>query len=197
MITDETDTTIALQPETEVEQALLSELFTRLNNIADAPGHPEKIGSKLVYYTLDVDNYDLDLSLWREAECGVDEHGRLSPEPGSRALLVHHGADAEDASSGSPTQEQIDEAVEAISEDVEETGEENKIVAESPFDPTTRTVDEIRATVDESWDDAQLRAMYEEEVNGEARVTAMEYIGGCISEGVGVDSGGEEGEVEG
>lgn len=90
MITDETPTTIALQPETVLEQQLLSELFTRLTNIGEAPSHPEKVGTTICYYTLDLSEYELDDDLFAKAECGVNEHGKIDPEPGSRALVVQH-----------------------------------------------------------------------------------------------------------
>ena len=136
MKTDETPTSIALQPETEVEQALLSETFTRLTNLAEAPGHPEKVGSTLCYYTLDVDNYDLDLDLWREAECGVNEHGKLDPEPGSRALVVVHSPEEAEREA---SQEAVDEAVESLSE-----GGESPTIAD--FSPEEAEVAEELAT---------------------------------------------------
>jgi hypothetical protein len=116
MKTDETtyDTRIALQPETDLEQEILAETFTRLNNLADAPGHPEKVGSTVVFYTLNLQEYDeLDHDLWMEADVVVSETGQLSPEPGSRALVVIH---AEEDGSGAATEEQIEEAVEAVAE---------------------------------------------------------------------------------
>lgn len=99
MKSDENETRIALQPETAVEQALLSELFARLTEITDAPSHPEKIGNTVVYYTPDVDEFDgLDHDLWESTELGVNEHGMLDPEAGSRALVVvHTPAAAEEA----------------------------------------------------------------------------------------------------
>jgi len=119
METTENDERIVLQPETELEQQLLAELFTRLNNVAEAPTHPTNVGSQLIYYTLDLGVYDdLNLDLWREAECGVDESGRLDPEAGSRALVViHTQGDDESVSEGEATQEQVDEAVESLAED--------------------------------------------------------------------------------
>lgn len=168
MKTDENSTRIALQPETEVEQGLLAELFSRLNNVAEAPSHPEKVGSTVVYYTLDVDMYDdLDHGLWTDAECGVNENGRLDPEPGSRALIVVHGEDEEDE----PSQEDIDEAVEMLADDADDPE-----VSEPPFDPTSRTVDELKDELASVQDAPQLRGIYEAELNGEARKTALEAI---------------------
>lgn len=121
MRTHEDETRIALQPETTVEQGLLLELFHRLQAIADAPSHPEKVGNTLVFYTLDVPEYDgLDHELWEEAECGVDEHGRLDPEPGSRALVVIHSGEPDvqvtqvPVNGQHPTEQQVDDAVEAV-----------------------------------------------------------------------------------
>jgi len=180
METDETDTTIALQPETEIEQSLLAELFTRLNNVAhDAPNHPSKVGSTMVYYTLDVPEYDgLDSDLWDEAECGVNEHGQLDPEPGSRALIVVHTREEGEAG-GEATQEDVDEAVEMMVEDAEE-----REVAEPPFDPGAKTVSELEDALGDGDDltAAELRGLYEAEVNGEARKTALEGIEEMLNE---------------
>lgn len=115
MQTDESEASIALQPETETEQALLAELFTRLTNISEAPPHPTKLGNRLVFYTLDVDEYDgLNEDLWEEAECTVNDNGQLDPEPGSRALVVFPNGPPEQ--SDQPTEEEVDEAVEAVKE---------------------------------------------------------------------------------
>ena len=129
MKTDETDVRIALQPETDVEQALLAELFTRLSNLSDAPEHPEKVGTEQVFYTLDVAEYDLDGDLWERADCRVNQHGRLDPEPGSRALVVVHGEAPEpepaDDESSHATQEDIEQAVEAVAT-ADEDGDDNE-----------------------------------------------------------------------
>ena len=86
---------VAVQPENEVEQQLVGALFTRLNNVVDAPAHPEKNGSRLCYYTLDLDGYpDLDHDLWSEADIGVTEGGLIDPDAGSRALVIVHDPDA-------------------------------------------------------------------------------------------------------
>lgn len=99
MKSDENESRIALQPETAVEQALLSELFARLTEITDAPSHPEKIGNTLVFYTPDVGEYGgLDHDLWESAELRVNEHGMLDPEAGSRALVVVHTPEAAEES---------------------------------------------------------------------------------------------------
>jgi hypothetical protein len=120
MRTHQNESRIALQPENEVEQSLLSELFTRLNNVSEAPEHPTKVGSRLCFYTLDIPMYDdLDQDLWEEAECDVNEHGRLDPEPGSRALVVVYNQGANEAS-----QEDVDKAVQAVEESP--AGEDNE-----------------------------------------------------------------------
>lgn len=97
MRTDETSIPgrIAMQPETRVEQSLLSEMFVRLQALSDAPDHPTKIGTELVFYTLDLAGYsDLDLELADEAGIDIDDHGKIDPEPGSRALVVIYDQDA-------------------------------------------------------------------------------------------------------
>lgn len=123
MKTDQSEEVVALQPESEIEQSLLKELFTRLTALTDAPPHPSKVGDELVYYTLDVTEYDdLDHDLFEDADCSVNEHGQLDPDPGSRALVVTYGpAEEEDveevqSTGGHPTEQQIDEAVEAVAE---------------------------------------------------------------------------------
>lgn len=130
MNTHETEAEIALQPETEVEQALLAELFTRLNNITEAASHPDKVGSVLVHYSLDVDWFDgLDHELAETADCRVNEHGKLDPEPGSRALIVVHG-DQPDAEAEKELEEKTEEAVEEAVEEVKEAevSDENEYV---------------------------------------------------------------------
>lgn len=120
MRTHKSDSRIALQPENEVEQSLVSELFARLNNITEAAEHPTNVGSRLVYYTLDLQMYDdLNLNLWGEAECGVDEHGRLDPSPGSRALVAIFDPEKE-----TQADSEVEEAVESVAE--AESGDGNE-----------------------------------------------------------------------
>lgn len=93
MKTDETthDGRIALQPETVIEQDLLAELFGRLEHISQAPPHPDKVGTRTVFYTLDVPDYDeLNHDLFSDADLDVDDHGRIDPDAGSRALVIVH-----------------------------------------------------------------------------------------------------------
>lgn len=147
MRTDETDTRIALQPETAVEQSILAELFGRLDAISEAPPHPEKVGNRFVFYTLDMAEYGgLDHDLADGAECGVNEHGQLDPEPGSRALVVVHDPEAEMAeeqpaeeadvedTGGHATEEEIEDAVEGLSEGEDEendhTVDANRLASE-------------------------------------------------------------------
>lgn len=132
MRTDENDTRIAVQPETTIEQQLLSELFTRLNNLGhEAPAHPEKVGSTLCYYTLDTDEYDVNADLAAEAECGVNEHGTLDPEPGSRVLIIVHNDAGDEASDGAASQDDIDEAVEAVAD---AAGDDDNEYTQTPED---------------------------------------------------------------
>lgn len=127
MKTDESASRIALQPESEVEQALLAELFDRLVQMSDAPKHPQKVGSQLVFYTLDVDQYDgLDHDLWDDADCDINEHGQLDPEAGSRALVVIHDYEAEQ-----PDEEAVDKAVESLKEGSDEDNEYTVSVPEA------------------------------------------------------------------
>lgn len=183
MKTDETESIIALQPETDIEQRIVQELFTRLNNVQpDVQPHPTKVGSQRVYYTLDVPEYDLDTDLWEEAECGVNEHGQLDPEPGSRALVVTHSAGARE-----PTEAEVDEAVDAVKnatggEDDEES--EDDADGESlAFQPGEKTVDWIRDEVrDSDYDTPTLRDLYEAEVNGKARTTALDAFENALDE---------------
>lgn len=123
MKTNETDTTIAVQPESELEQALVAELYEKLVRQSDAPSHPDKVGSRLVYFTLDVDEYDdLNHDLWEEVECGVNENGQLAPEPGSRALVIVHDAQAqEEKVSESATDEAVEQLKNGSDEDNEYT----------------------------------------------------------------------------
>lgn len=125
MRTHESDARIAIQPETDVEQSLVSELFTRLNNLGENGGpHPEKVGSRLVFYTLDLAEYeDLDHGLWAEAECAVNSHGRLDPDPGSRALVVVHSPDALEGDAEGADQDDVDEALEEVAEEFGEDEE--------------------------------------------------------------------------
>lgn len=197
MKTDETPTQIAIQPETDLEQQLLAELFTRMNSIQqEVQAHPEKVGSTRVFYTLDIPEYDLDEDLWDEAECGVNDHGQLDPEPGSRALVITHSS----AEESQPTEEDIDKGVEAVKESVEdaqddeaETGpqtteelHEDSVFEEALEDegtgpdwtnPCEMTVDELRDELrDTDYDAKRLRSLYKTEVNGEARKTALDAI---------------------
>lgn len=93
MKTDETSSpgTIALQPETQIEQEIVIELFEKFVGEVQAPQHPDKIGSSLVFYETDLEQFDqLNHELANSADISVDDDGKLSPEPGSRALVVHH-----------------------------------------------------------------------------------------------------------
>lgn len=151
MKTDETATKIAVQPETEVEQSLLAELFKRLAAISDAPDHPEKVGNQLVYYTLDMSEYDgLDHDLADEAECGVNEHGQLDPEPGSRALVIIHAPDAEFAEAADEARDEADDAEEATSEEVEEAVEAS---GDDGGHPTEDEIDEAVEGLQEGEDE--------------------------------------------
>jgi len=129
MKTDESVSRIALQPESTVEQAILSELFERLYALSEAPPHPEKVGSELVFYTTDLETYDdLDHDLWLESDVDVDEHGKLDPEPGSRALVVIHNAQAEMAD------DEVDEAVESLKEGEDEDNEYTVSIEDAFFE---------------------------------------------------------------
>lgn len=182
MKTDESETRIVIQPESSVEQRVVSELFTRLNNIAEAaPSHPTKVGSTLAFYTLDLGDYDdLDHVLWADAECGVDANGRIDPDPGSRALVVVHSPEEQGEDDDVP-QEAVEEAVESLADDAE--GERD--VADPPFDPGEKTVDDLIEELEDDpgfWSVPLLRGLYEAEVDGEARKTALEAIEGELDE---------------
>lgn len=151
MKTDDNGTRIALQPESQVEQELLAELFARLNNIAEAPNHPTKVGSRLVYYTLDIPEYpDLNQPLAEEASCDVNEDGRLDPEPGSRAMVVIYEPEVEHEAD-EPDQSAVDEAVEELSEGDEReetiTTEEvaERIITERPLDSDSAEYDTVKS----------------------------------------------------
>lgn len=116
METDQTSVPgrIALQPKTTVEQRVLGETFARMTNVSQMPEHPDYIGTEDVFYTLDLGEYDeLDHGLWADAEVEANEYGRISPDPGSRALVLIH--DPEE-SAGEATEEEIEDAVESLSE---------------------------------------------------------------------------------
>lgn len=126
MKTDESLSRIVLQPETTVEQAILAEVFERLYMMSDSVPHPDKVGSELVYYETDLDKYDgLDHDLWLDTDIRVDENGKLDPEAGSRALVVVHNAEAEQAD------DDVDKAVESLKEGEDEDNEYTVSIAEA------------------------------------------------------------------
>lgn len=128
MKTDETthDSRIAIQPTTALEQELLAQLFVRLKQITDAPPKPDHVGTELVHYTLDLQEYDLDHDLWDETGVKVTETGQLDPQPGSRALVVlHRDGEGEEQ----PTEAQIEEAVESLAEG--DDGDENEFTRDA------------------------------------------------------------------
>jgi len=159
MKTDEGNVRIAIQPESELEQALVAELFTRLTNVSEAPSHPERVGSTRVYYTLDIPEYEgLDHELWSNAECKVNANGQLDPEAGSRALVVVHG-DPE------PVEEHPDEP--AVPEDVEGSEADLEAMEEGVQEVT---VTEAAMTVDSvlSMDDPD----YNEDLQSAAKMVS-------------------------
>jgi hypothetical protein len=128
MQTTETSTRIVIQPESDIEQRILSETFTRLTNLSEAAGHPTKMGTELVFYTLDLGVYDdLNHDLWEKADVAVDDHGRIDPDPGSRALVIVHGDETADETD--ETADETDEAVQTIKE--AEVSDDNEYIRDA------------------------------------------------------------------
>jgi len=158
MQTNESDTQLALQPESEIEQAVLMELYEKLARQSEAPSHPEKIGTELVFFTLDIPEYpDLDADLWEDADCGVNEHGQLEPDPGSRALVIIYDEEAqsEAISGGSDVEEETQEAVDEAVEQLKTGHDENNEYSVSLEDAYNAAEDAIMSDDPDYNDDLQ------------------------------------------
>lgn len=126
---------VAIQPETRIEQDLVSELFIRLEAISQASPHPDYHGTRTVYFSTDLSDFEnLDLSAWADSHVRVNEHGRLDPEPGSRALVVAHTPNALEGNGGQGVGDAGDETEdETVGKEITETlDEEFEEVADSP-----------------------------------------------------------------
>lgn len=123
MKTDETSRAgiIALQPESEIEQAVVSDLYQRLRAVTEAPEHPSRIGNQLVYYSPACHQYEhLDGDLCRNANIGVTPGGQLDPDPGSRCLVIVHDAErADEVGTVEPTESDDDDDMLIIDEGTE------------------------------------------------------------------------------